>query len=470
MKRLLVALTAALVITSTAAGASLAFSSPVAATEPTTIESCTTINASGEYVLANNITGAQDGCIQITADNVTLDGDGHVLDGEGENYERAIVATDVENVTVHNVSITEWAGEGILFESVTGGEVRESSFEVVDRGAVVSDSSNVTVVDNHIFDVNIVGVELERTNNSHITANLFEEKYIYAGIELSHSHNNLIDQNTVRDIGGNVLNAKESNRNVIVNNTATDTYGGVIMRDSDGNRISENTLSDTDTAVSVRGAKNVISNNTVIGGFTGISVGGSEDTVVKNDVSHTIDFAITVDGTNQTITDNHIRGGGEGISGSGGGVRVEGANQTIANNNITGAVNSVKVQFSNGTIEIVDNNLESFQRGVWVADKERAVCGQKESTNASFVEVHGNAIADDGYHFYGVLNEANGTVNATGNYWGATDGPSSPEDQTVTDPKTGRQANGSGTTVSDGVRFDPFLTTDPTTDDAQSEA
>jgi parallel beta-helix repeat protein len=66
-------------------------------------------------------------------------------------------------------------------------------------------------------------------------------------------------------------------------------------------------------------------------------------------------------------------------------------------------------------------------------------------------------------------------VNATMNYWNAGDGPGSAGP--YEDPLTGTLADGSGSSVSNGssatvsnVRFDPFLTTDPTESDDSTES
>jgi hypothetical protein len=97
------------------------------------------------------------------------------------------------------------------------------------------------------------------------------------------------------------------------------------------------------------------------------------------------------------------------------------------------------------------------------------------ATDASRVSVHGSDLVDAGGGF-GVENR-NGSatyVDATGNYWGAADGPASEgagelgQFAPFTDPVTGAPANGSGTAVTSAtvrpaaygvsnVHFDPYL-------------
>jgi len=88
--------------------------------------------------------------------------------------------------------------------------------------------------------------------------------------------------------------------------------------------------------------------------------------------------------------------------------------------------------------------------------------------------VDGSVIADNGG--LGVNVEAgNPVANATGNYWGASDGPSSETTDALEDPETGTLADGSGDAVSEGseagisnVHFDEYLTENPFADDGDS--
>lgn len=93
------------------------------------------------------------------------------------------------------------------------------------------------------------------------------------------------------------------------------------------------------------------------------------------------------------------------------------------------------------------------------------------------VQIHRNTIAGNGA--YGVHNAVDpdepadvgvgGAVDASNNFWGASDGPSSPVPSSpVRDPLTGTLADGAGDVVSEGapegvssVRFDPWLTQSP---------
>lgn len=128
-------------------------------------------------------------------------------------------------------------------------------------------------------------------------------------------------------------------------------------------------------------------------------------------------------------------------------------------------------------VTISDNLVNGTERGIWFAPDLFGV-----STESSGVEIVGNDIVDnptagvlvaDGrytgdleIHQNSIVGNEIGVnntdtsglvVNATENWWGAGNGPSGG----VNDPLTGALANGSGDEVSDNVRFDPWLTSEP---------
>jgi len=94
------------------------------------ISTPTTITASGVYEVVTDITstGSQP-CIEIQADDVTLQGNGHELSGDGNGIGVAVNldATDGgltirESITVEDLHVTSF-GTGIQYGSVSGGRI-----------------------------------------------------------------------------------------------------------------------------------------------------------------------------------------------------------------------------------------------------------------------------------------------------------------------------------------------------------
>ncbi|MDP9147136.1 MAG: hypothetical protein M3N22_05710, partial [Acidobacteriota bacterium] len=110
-----------------------------------------------------------------------------------------------------------------------------------------------------------------------------------------------------------------------------------------------------------------------------------------------------------------------------------------ANHIIGGAFSAVKVAnvFSDGPstgIIVTLNTLTNNAYGVNV--------GLNAISATDTVQVHRNGIS--GNSLFGANNDSSGVVNATCNYWGASDGP-------------GPVGPGSGDKVSTGVVFSPWL-------------
>ncbi|MEA5388600.1 hypothetical protein VB779_17260 [Haloarculaceae archaeon H-GB11] len=175
------------------------------AAEPTTVDSCTTINESGQYVLDGslaNVTanqssglvtegGAVQGCVVVNASDVVLDGDGVVVDGtmsseprnltlqpaatvsaENETNATATPAAETvtplgENVTAENVTADETVGIVVHDPNGTVSNVTVRDVGVSDWywGVAVVDADNVTVA-SVTAERTAVGVELVNVTNA----------------------------------------------------------------------------------------------------------------------------------------------------------------------------------------------------------------------------------------------------------------------------------------------------------------
>lgn len=126
-------------------------------TAATEIDSCTTIEQSGTYVLTTDIedggkTAISESCIKIRADDVTFDGDGHTIDGRGVSHTRAITV-NAGNATIQNVNVNDWHyGIWVRDGSATIDGVRSFSnaYGIRLQSAQGSSVTNTTVEDNLI--------------------------------------------------------------------------------------------------------------------------------------------------------------------------------------------------------------------------------------------------------------------------------------------------------------------------------
>ena len=128
------------------------------------IQSCTNITASGTYVLTADITSATDVCIQIAASNVTLSGEGRTVTGNGSGLGISTFETNRDNVTVSNVTVSNWEA-GISASGSTNVTVQNVAAVNNTDGVRTSFAFDVAVR-NVTATNNTRGVVLESARNS----------------------------------------------------------------------------------------------------------------------------------------------------------------------------------------------------------------------------------------------------------------------------------------------------------------
>lgn len=222
------------------------------------VDECTTIEEPGHYELTANVTEVTaNECILIRASDVVFDGAGHHLKGEGpEVGDKPIPIRigysnqyHVENVTVTNVTVTEWH-----------------------QGIGISRASNSTV--------------------KHATA-IGNGKYgIYIG---QNAFDNTIESSLVTHSQNNgIFVAYTADNNRITNNTVRYNKNGISVHDGQGNLV----------------AHNLAENNTQKGIVAG--AGGDHTTFVNNTARSNGRLGIQMLGADHnTLRDNTVVGNAE---------------------------------------------------------------------------------------------------------------------------------------------------------------
>ncbi|QLG29449.1 right-handed parallel beta-helix repeat-containing protein [Halorarum halophilum] len=433
-----IALTAIMVV-SLFAGGTVAASEMAQQTEntaPTEITACTVIDSPGHYALTQDIVrpeGDAGPCIEIRASDVTLDGNGHTLDGN-DTEAPGIVTTaahPVENVTIANLTVR--------------GNEPNIKFEAVTTGQIVNVSS---------LDPEITSLHVSQSRHIEIRDSTFEGT-ISSAVAIDNSEHLSVVNNTITAYEG--LSASGVNDSEIRDNVIRGS-GWTLRLSGSENTISNNTIEGRpDEAITVSGSDNTVIENSITLGHDGIVLSGSNHTVADNHVDRMTGWAATAEGVNHTFRNNSLSGG-EPEGASGGALRISGEEHVIENNSLNG-FNGVYVASATGPISIENNSMDGF-RHIVVAESK--LCPDP----GVVVTAHGNVFdpmpsSYQGEIHYGILNHDDDMVNATNNYWGASDGPSSHDGENVTDPVTGEPANGSGMPVSEGVHFDPHLEDSP---------
>jgi parallel beta-helix repeat protein len=293
------------------------------------------------------------------------------------------------------------------------------NFFIVDTGIQIL-NDNVTVegftVQGYDFGIDSFGNN-NTINNNRIFCN-------YDGIALWDSEYNIVSGNTIigsgsdgfgngiwlwsannNSITDNVINHNTigiyldaATNNLVSDNLISKNWAGLYLGDADDNEITENTIADNDDGVFLyQSNNNAIEKNDISGSLlTGISLESSNDNRLFENTIH----------NNGLINDgNAVRGFGPGM-------------------------------FPGGGIGLISSNGNLINRN----------------------DIFGN-------YGYGVFYENNlpdgdDYVDATNNWWGSDDGPSTHNndfvapDGYVLDPVTGKPADGIGDAVSENVHFD----------------
>jgi hypothetical protein len=114
------------------------------------LSSCTTIEQGGVYRFGGNVTAATAGtCVSVNASNVTIDGNGYALEGNGSGIALAAVRNDLSNVTVRNLTVRDWE-EAIDLSSTTNATVEATTVASVLYSVSVVGTTDAVVRDSSI--------------------------------------------------------------------------------------------------------------------------------------------------------------------------------------------------------------------------------------------------------------------------------------------------------------------------------
>ncbi|BBE42452.1 NosD domain-containing protein [Conexivisphaera calida] len=296
------------------------------------------ITQPGYYELATNLSDTQSGgyCIGIFASNVTLNGDGHMLNGSYSGI-GVFAASNVSNIIIENITIENYH-YGIYDNSsnsaIKGALVSDSSVGIVVRadGDIVSNNTvtfTATVIYNNnnadIFYHNGTGIEIYGDNNS-ILYNDIQSVVPSIHVELASYHgqsrgilvngdNNTILGNTLNEswvVSGFALDlGVEGNDNVIARNIIGGGNDYDVYVSGSGNSLIGNVVSGSVENVYVSGSGNIIDKNNVYGFIIGLYLNGSDSEIFDDYFGGSIgtnNTAIKLSGSNITIYNITVTG------------------------------------------------------------------------------------------------------------------------------------------------------------------
>jgi parallel beta-helix repeat protein len=152
------------------------------------------------YVLSGSVQAS----IMVFADNIIIDGHGYTLSGDG-SLGAGVALSGRINVTIRNMTITNYGSEGIMLHS----------------------STSCNVIDNNIFNANI-GVIASFNGGHHIVGNVIHSNS-NEGIYLSTCVENVVSGNEISGSQSGILILNEGYGNIITDNTIMSNAIGISL-------------------------------------------------------------------------------------------------------------------------------------------------------------------------------------------------------------------------------------------------
>ncbi len=218
------------------------------------ISSCGILSLSGNYLLTGNLS-TNGTCFTITANDVDLNLNGFVLNGDDGDDDAGLSVLNKNNITVHSGFISDF-GNGVKYQSVTNSSVANLTLSSNAVGVQFITTSSSTINSNTI-DRSIIGIYLNTLSINNTIANNSLDNASFAQIRVLNSDNNTVVSNTVQDHSDTayrgILNTL-SNNTIISNNSVYDLrwscgFGcgtaGIILEDSRNLTVSNNNIHDT---------------------------------------------------------------------------------------------------------------------------------------------------------------------------------------------------------------------------------
>ncbi len=270
-----------------------------------------------DTTLDSDLVNCPNNGVVIGADNVTLDLNGHLIDGDGtkasgcdpntEVCDAGVVDDGHDRVTVKRGRVREFA-TGVLFGTSTAGMVRHN------RVLGISSSRNT------LFGFIIASSARSLVRNSSGNANIPPEG---DGLGLFGSHHVRIVHNSFRHNRGPGIHVADSPRNLIKRNLFSHDAPAILL-EADRNQVRGNRCVRSSTCVGVAsGNRNVIARNRAFRGVAGIGIEkGRGNRVAHNVVVRPRRTGIylglqepAIGGPNNVVRRNLVRGsGGDGFS------------------------------------------------------------------------------------------------------------------------------------------------------------
>jgi len=309
------------------------------------------VDANTQYSLTNNIYyDVNSACIQVRADNVTIDCQNYFIDGEGTT-EAAGIYSDGENTLIKNCQIRNMqnGGEAIYLEQAHNSSVTNSTFDNSQYGITIKDSQGVYFSGNTISNSNIVGIGIEGST-----------------LNLTISYNNLINNSAFGIIvSSNILNTR------ITNNYFSENINGIYNYGRNTTILKNKFYNSSQYALYMGNpsTKTEITSNEIKNVHDGISLSRVNNTKVENNnISSCTGFGVQLLMTQDvTVRKNNFSSNNRGVH-----LHISGKNDLIELNAIEKSQYGIWISISNNSA-VYQNNITSGNIGIFLQEYSKNI-------------------------------------------------------------------------------------------------
>lgn len=245
---------------------------PSETTTAVQIDSCRTIDEPGTYELTEDIEDSErDRCIVIEADGVTFDGNGHTIDGVGDDNTVGLYIGETRETLVNDLEVSNW-DEGIL---ATAPDSSGGDYAFIENVEAHHNKDGVKARD--FFEFGLEDVEAHHNSDDGIHLKQLTEGYMRD----VHSHDNAedgvyfdvvgdggVDNSVIEDNGDDGIDHQASGNIYIERTTIEDNADdGVLFRGSsraESDVVDSTIRSNGDDGVDVKASSDVsVRENTI---------------------------------------------------------------------------------------------------------------------------------------------------------------------------------------------------------------
>ena len=330
--------------------------------------------------------------IQIDSNNITLDGNGHMVTGSGTG--NGVYLCGRSGVTVKNLTVKSFYSGIYLYSSNNNNITNNTASSNSRYGILITSSSGNTMTGNITNSNSLYGIYLYLSNSNTITGNTANSNNYNFGITLYSSRNNTISGNTTNSNGYGICLISSSNNNNIAGNTANLNSSGIALASSSSNNnITGNTTSSNLWCgiylFNPGNNNNNITNNTANSNSRGISLNDSSNsnTVSGNTASSNSCYGICLTSSNTaniTSSSNNITGNTTNSNGNSGIYLVSSSSNNITDN--TASLNSYGIFLYSSSGNTISGNTASSNRnyGIYLnSSNNNTITGNTASLNSS---------------------------------------------------------------------------------------